>query len=86
MPESSCWIIGSSVGKNSTVQSQSLSSCQYGSKSFLRFVPKIADPLFPGVSIQNSRYTDDTLRVRSFVFLTAIYRALRCDRCRAITT
>src|SRR5208283_3225553 len=28
----------SSVGKNSTVQSQSFSSCQYGSKSSLRFV------------------------------------------------
>jgi hypothetical protein len=33
---------GSSVGKNSTMQSQPLSSCQYGSKSSLRFVFKIA--------------------------------------------
>src|SRR6267143_5063410 len=33
---------GSSVGKNSTMQSQSFSSCQYGSKSSLRFVFKIA--------------------------------------------
>jgi len=31
-----------SVGKNSTMQSQSFSSCQYGSKSSLCFVPKIA--------------------------------------------
>ena len=31
---------GSSVGKNSTVQSQSVSSCQYGSKSSLQFVLK----------------------------------------------
>jgi hypothetical protein len=29
---------------------------------------------------QNSRYTDDTQSVGSFVFLPAIYRALRCDR------
>jgi|CZKR01.1.fsa_nt_gi hypothetical protein len=35
---------GLSVGKNSTMQSQSFSSCQYGSKSSLRFVPKIARP------------------------------------------
>jgi hypothetical protein len=35
---------------------------------------------------QNSRYTDDTQSVGSFVFLPAIYRALRCDRCLAITT
>src|SRR5260370_13110315 len=33
---------GLSVGKNSTMQSQSFSSCQYGSKSSLRFVLKIA--------------------------------------------
>ncbi len=33
---------GLSVGKNSTMQSQSFSSCQWGSKSSLRFVPKIA--------------------------------------------
>ena len=33
---------GSSVGKNSTVQSQTFSSLQYGSKSSLRFVLKIA--------------------------------------------
>src|ERR1035438_8395594 len=32
---------GSSVGKNPTVQSQSFSSCQYGSKSCLRLVPKV---------------------------------------------
>src|SRR5712671_3481643 len=33
---------GSSVGKSSTMQSQSFSSCQYGAKSSLRFVFKIA--------------------------------------------
>ena len=32
---------GPSVGKNPTVQRQSLSSCQYGSKSCLRLVPKV---------------------------------------------
>src|SRR6266853_2354862 len=35
---------------------------------------------------QNSRYTDDTQSAGSFVFPTAIYRALRCDRCLVITT
>ena len=34
---------GLSVGKNSTMESQSFSSCQYGSKSSMRFVPNIAD-------------------------------------------
>jgi len=39
---------GSSVGKNSTVQSQSVSSCQYGSRTSLRFVLKIdRSPNFP---------------------------------------
>jgi len=33
---------GLSLGKNSTMQSQSFSSCQYGSESSLRFVLKIA--------------------------------------------
>ena len=38
---------GSSVGTNSIVQSQSVSSCQYGSKTFLRFVLKIDNlPVF----------------------------------------
>jgi hypothetical protein len=38
---------GLSVGKNSTVRSQSFSSRQYGSKSSLRFVLKIArSPVF----------------------------------------
>ena len=36
-----------SVGKNSTMQSQSLSSSQCGSKSSLSFVPGMADQLFP---------------------------------------
>jgi hypothetical protein len=43
------------------------------------------DP-FPGVLVQNSRYTDDTQSVGSLVFPPAIYRALRCDRCLVITT
>ncbi len=34
----------------------------------------------------DSQYTDDTQSVRSFVLPTAIYRALRCDRCLVITT
>jgi hypothetical protein len=41
---------------------------------------------FPRVLAQNSRYTDDTQSFGSFVFPTAIYRALRCDRCLVITT
>ena len=40
---------GLSGGKNSTMQSQSFSSCQYGSKSSLCFVPKIARSPFPKV-------------------------------------
>jgi hypothetical protein len=32
---------GSSVGENPTVQSQSFSFCQYGSKPCLRLVPKV---------------------------------------------
>jgi hypothetical protein len=74
------------VGKNSTMQSQSFSSCQYGSKSSLCFVPKIARSACSRVLVQNSRYPDDTQSVGSFVFPTAIYRALRCDRCLVITT
>jgi hypothetical protein len=38
------------------------------------------------VLVQDSRYTDDTQRAGSFAFPTAIYRALRCDRCLVITT
>jgi hypothetical protein len=36
---------GSSVGKNSMAQSQSSSSCQYGSESSLHFVAKIVSRL-----------------------------------------
>jgi len=77
---------GLSVGKNSTMQSHSFSSCQYGSKSSLCFVSKIARSPFSRVLAQNSRYTDDTQSVGSLVFTTTIYRALRCDRCLVITT
>jgi hypothetical protein len=38
------------------------------------------------VLLQGSQYTDDTQSLSSFVFLTAIYRALRRDRCLVITT
>ena len=37
-------------------------------------------------SANRTRYTDDTQSVQSFVFPTALCRALRCDRCLAITT
>jgi hypothetical protein len=58
---------GLSVGKNSTMQSQSFSSCQYGE---IVFVLHPQDPHIPfsGVLVQNSRYTDDTQSVGSFVF------------------
>src|SRR5580692_6670566 len=52
---------GLSVGKNSTMQSQSFSSCQYGSKSYLCFVPKIARPLsrlFGSKLAIHRRYTE----------------------------
>ena len=39
---------GLSVGKTSTVQSQSVSCCQYGSKSSLRFVLKSNRPAIQG--------------------------------------
>src|SRR5260370_38491564 len=41
---------------------------------------------FVCLSANRTRYTDDTLSSHSFVFLTALRRALRCDRCRALTT
>ena len=41
---------------------------------------------FSEVLVQISRYTDDTQSVGSLVFLPAVYRALRCDRCLVITT
>src|SRR6266851_8894901 len=50
----------SSLGKNSTVQSQSFSSCQYGSKSFLRLLPKVVRLLLR-ILVQKSRYTRGTL-------------------------
>jgi hypothetical protein len=77
---------GLSVGKNSTMHSQSFSSCQNGSKSSLRFVPKTARSPFSKVLLENSQYTDDTQSVGSFVLPAAIYRALRRDRCLVITT
>jgi len=49
----------SSLGKNSTVQSQSFSSCQYGSKAFLRLLPKVVRLL--RILVQKSRYTRGTL-------------------------
>jgi hypothetical protein len=54
-------VSGLSVGKNSTMQSQSFSSCQCGSNSSLCFVPNIARSPFSRVLIQNfaihRRYT-----------------------------
>jgi hypothetical protein len=48
---------GLSVGKNSTVQSQSFSSRQYGSESSLRFVLKIArSPVFQTLYAVQGRY------------------------------
>jgi hypothetical protein len=74
------------VGKNSTMQSQSFSCCQYGSKSFLCFVAKIARSPFSRVLVQDSRYKNGTTKARSLGFLSVPYRALRCDRCLVITT
>ena len=52
---------GLSVGKNSTMQSQSFSSCQYGSKSSFCFVPKngrTLSPLFGTKLAIHRRYTE----------------------------
>ena len=43
---------GLSVGKNSTMHSQSFSSCQNGSKSSLRFVPKTARSPFSKILLE----------------------------------
>jgi len=53
---------------------------------FMRFVPNIADHLVRKFWVK----TRDTPTIHSasvpYVFPTAIYRALRCDRCLVITT
>ena len=75
---------GSSVGKNSTVRSQSISSCQYGSKTSLRFVLKIDNLPVSGFPCQNSRYKDGA--TWALAFSPVPYRALQSDRCLVITT
>src|SRR5271169_947204 len=77
---------GLSEGKNSTMQSQSFSSCQYGSKSSLCFVPKMARPLSPEFLAQNSRYKNGTTKACSIALSVVPYRALQSDRCLVITT
>src|SRR5260370_10160218 len=63
---------GLSVGKNSTMRSQSFSACHYGSKSSLCFVPKIARPLSPlfGSKLAiHRRYTERRFFFLFFFFL-----------------
>src|SRR5271169_5032678 len=76
---------GSSVGKNSTMQSQSFSSCQYGSKSSLRFVLKIARSpgLFtlptPKLAVQGRYNQSLHLRVSSRSLQGVAERPLPCN-------
>jgi hypothetical protein len=49
-------------------------------------VPVAAQCRIVYFSANRTRYTDDTQSIHSFVFPTALRRALRCDRCLAITT
>jgi len=74
---------GLSVGKNSTMQSQSFSSCQYGSKSSFCFVPKIARS-FPGVLVQklaiHRRYTERRFFCIPYCYLQGIsVRPVPCN-------
>ena len=69
------------------MQSQSVSSCQYGSRTTLRFVLKFDRPLsFPASGGKNSRYKDGTRWICSLAFSPVPYRALQSDRCLVITT
>jgi hypothetical protein len=69
------------------MQSQSVSSCQYGSRTTLRFVLKFDRPLmFSGFRRQNSRYKDGTRWICSLSFSPVPYWALQSDRCLVITT
>jgi len=77
---------GLSVGKNSTMQSQSFSSCQHGPKSSLCFVAKIAKSTFSRVLVQDSRYKNGTTKSCFLAFFLVPYRALQSDRCLVITT
>src|ERR1700732_2443350 len=74
---------GSSVGKNSTVQIQSLSSCQYGSKSSLRFVLKIDLPVFrlhlPKLAVQGRCNQNWFLGVSSRSLQGIAERPLPCN-------
>src|ERR1022692_5127318 len=74
---------GLSVGKNSTMQSQFFSSCQYGSKSSLRFVPNIADHLvrefWPKFAIHR-RYTERRFLCIPYGYLQGIMvRPVPCN-------
>ena len=76
---------GLSVGKNSTMQSQSFSSCQYGSKSSLRFLLKIARSpgLFtlptPKLAVQGRYNQSLHLRVSSRSLQGVAERPLPCN-------
>jgi hypothetical protein len=63
-----------------------MASFSSGTWARLRYSRGYGHVRMPGVLVQNSRYTDDTQSVGSFVFPIAIYRALRCDRCLVIPT
>jgi hypothetical protein len=75
------------VGKNSTVQSHSVSSCQYDPRTSLRFVLEFDRSLsFPASRAKNSRYKDGTTWACSLAFSAVPYGALQSDRCLVITT
>ena len=82
----------SSLGKNSTMQSRSPSSCQYGSMSCCRWLEIVfalrsqrrRSPC-SRVLEQNSRYKNGTTKAYSIVFSVVPYRALQSDRCLVIT-
>src|SRR5580658_6936539 len=74
---------GLSEGKNSTMQSQSFSSCQNGSKSSLCFVPKIArphSPLFGSKLAIHRRYTERRFFCIPYCYLQGItVRPVPCN-------
>jgi hypothetical protein len=80
---------GSSVGKNSTAQSQSVLSCQHGSSPSFRIALKI--DRFPSFQTscsktRGTRYKDGTTKTCSIAFSSVPYRALQSDRCLVVTT
>jgi hypothetical protein len=84
MSEAKIRASGSSVGKNSTVQSQSVSSCQYGSKSSLAVRSQERQTFNSGLYVK-TRGTR-TVQAKPVPALVVPYRALQCDRCLVITT